>query len=213
MTNEEILTLYKTLVPFIANLLGPSSEVLLHDVSNPEHSVVAISNGHLSGRGIGSPLTDFARELIASNAYSDQPYLTNYSGSCKGRSFTSSTYFIKNEDVIIGMLCINRDMHLISDFSRIVEALKTHYNLNAPSNDVIELLDETPVDQIIHSMIQKAINDYGISSTRLSKNERISIVQRLKELGAFNIKGAVGEIAGQLHVSEPTLYRYLNSKE
>ena len=42
MTNEEILNLYKSLVPFIANLLGPSSEVLLHDVSNPEHSVVAI---------------------------------------------------------------------------------------------------------------------------------------------------------------------------
>ena len=210
MNNDEILNLYKPLVPCIAELMGPECEVLLHDVFHPKESVIAISNGHLSGRDIGSPLTDFAKQMIQDNRYSEKQYLANYSGSSKGKEFVSSTYFIKNEGQIIGMLCINRDMSLIKDVFHMLEAVKERFNLNPMDEEVVEVLDDMPVDQMLEHMIKNAINQYGRNPKRLTKNEKMAIVNQLKAQGAFHMKGAVGEIARQLDVSEPTVYRYLN---
>lgn len=211
MTNQEVIELYKPLVPFLAGLLGPDTEVLLHDVSAPEQSVVAISNGYLSGRDIGSPLTDFAKDLIRTNTYSNEPFLSNYSGTCKGKDFLSSTFFIKNEGKIIGMLCINRDMSLIAEFENIVEILKSRFNLNTPTDEMVEHLDAGVGNQSLQEMIQEILSDYGTHPSRLKKEERIAIVKQLRDHGAFEFKGSVGQIAKHLHVSEPTLYRYLNN--
>lgn len=210
MNNQEILEQYKPLVAFIADLMGPECEVLLHDVFHPEKSVIAISNGYLSGRDIGSPLTDFAKQMIQDNRYSEKQYLANYLGSSKGRKFVSSTFFIKNEGQIIGMLCINRDMSLITDVSNMLEAVKIRFNLNPLDEEVVEVLDDVPVNQMLEHMVRNCINEYGRNAKRLTKNEKTAIVNQLKTLGAFSMKGAVGEIARQLGVSEPTIYRYLN---
>jgi predicted transcriptional regulator YheO len=40
---------YIHLVNFIADFLGPSYEVVLHDVRNINNSIIAIKNGHISG--------------------------------------------------------------------------------------------------------------------------------------------------------------------
>ena len=210
MKNEEILNLYKPLVPLIAELLGPESEVLLHDVEHPQKSVIAISNGYLSGRKIGSPLTDFAKQMIQDNRYSDKQYLANYSGSSKGKRFVSSTYFIKNDGQIIGMLCINRDMSLVTEVAHMLDVVKDRFNLNPLDEEVLEVLDDVPVDQMLEHMVRTAIQEYGSNPRRLTKSEKTAIVNHLKKLGVFHMKGAVGEIARQLDVSEPTIYRYLN---
>jgi len=44
----------------------------------------------------------------------------------------------------------------------------------------------------------------------MTRKEKISIVHRLDEVGLLSVKGAIGEIAEQLHVSIPTVYRYLS---
>ena len=53
----DLLYSYKTTVKFLGSVLGPDYEVVLQDLSNINHSVIAIENGHISGRTIGSPLT------------------------------------------------------------------------------------------------------------------------------------------------------------
>lgn len=45
MKYNPLLEPYKALVPFLAELLGESCEILLHDISQPKHSVIAIANG------------------------------------------------------------------------------------------------------------------------------------------------------------------------
>ncbi|HPE37244.1 MAG TPA: PAS domain-containing protein, partial [Spirochaetales bacterium] len=45
--------LLKAFLPLVKGLsiaLGPDCEVVLHDVSDPAHSIVAIENGSISGR-------------------------------------------------------------------------------------------------------------------------------------------------------------------
>jgi predicted transcriptional regulator YheO len=114
MTDREILDLYKSIVPFFAQVCGTSCEILIHDLTNTEASVIAIENGFNSGRTIGSPITDLAKKIIESGDYEEKDYLANYSGLGKGQNFISSTFFIKNEGRLIGLLCVNRNTASIS---------------------------------------------------------------------------------------------------
>ena len=48
---------YVPLVNFIAEVVGPNCEVVLHDLSDLEHSVVAISDNRLTGRSAAASRT------------------------------------------------------------------------------------------------------------------------------------------------------------
>lgn len=52
MKYNPLLEPYKALVPFLAELLGESCEILLHDISQPKHAVIAIANGFYTGRKV-----------------------------------------------------------------------------------------------------------------------------------------------------------------
>ena len=211
MTDHEVLEVYRNLVPFLAQLCGPCCEVVLHDVSNPSCSVIAIENGFNSGRQIGSPLTDLAHAIIESGEYKDKDYLANYSGVSKKKNFVSSTYFIKNGGRLIGLLCINRDMSPMVELENTLNFLKSQYNLTLPDTEIQENFD-TPVTTMLHNLVEKVIHDSGMTPKYMQMNDKIRIVQKLQEQGVLNMKGAVSEIASQLLISEPTVYRYLKTK-
>lgn len=210
MTDSELLNRYRPLVSFLAELCGPGCEVVLHDVSQPEQSVIAIAGARRSGREIGSPLTDFARDIIKNKTYETSDYISNYSGAGKGKNFLSSTYFIKNGENLVGLLCVNRDMSLLDQAENAFELMKRQYNLIMPSEEVQEVLD-APVSMILQNMVQAAISESCASPDRLKKSEKEEIVIKLKNQGVLRMKGAVSEIARQLRISEPTVYRYINS--
>ena len=63
MTDKEVLQRYIDVLPFFGKVCGPGAELVVHDLSDPEHSLVAIEN-NVSGRQIGNPMTDLVRELI-----------------------------------------------------------------------------------------------------------------------------------------------------
>jgi len=44
-------------------MFGKKCEVILHDFIIPKHSIVEIGNGHVTGRKIGNPITDFALSI------------------------------------------------------------------------------------------------------------------------------------------------------
>jgi predicted transcriptional regulator YheO len=208
MKDEEILNAYIPMVKFLSELCGPSSEVLLHNVKNPDNSVIAIENGYYSGRGIGSPLTDLAIEILNSGICKDHDYISNYNGSGKGRNFLSSTFFIKNEGRVIGMLCVNRDITSAEEFAAAFRRLQKNYNLINADTKIKETL-EVPTDSMLSGMIQSVFQEAGADPAHMKAKERIEIVRKLKEKGVFEIKGAVPEVARQMNISVPTIYRYM----
>ena len=113
------LNKYIPLVNFISTACGRDYEVILHNTTNPASSVIAIENGHLSGRKIGDPMTDFALSIMNDKVHEDKNFITNYEGRLKnGKTFVSSTYFIKEGGKLIGMLCINYDVSQMINLSR-----------------------------------------------------------------------------------------------
>ena len=107
---ESMLKTYTTLVNFLGEALGPCYEVVLQDLSNERSGIVAIANGHISGRSIGSPLTGNALKLIMSRSYEESDTELNYKGMLDNGHITrSSTMFLYENGKPAGLLCINFD--------------------------------------------------------------------------------------------------------
>ncbi len=212
MTDEEVLQMYIHIAPFLAEVCGPGSEIAVHDTANPEHSLVAIYN-NVSAREIGNPLTDLARDIVDKGIYTNADYLANYTGRNKNGEFLSSTYFIKNEGRLIGLLCVNKDMNSVQELSSAVSNLLTRFNLSkCEDTEFSESLDK-PMPSLMRERIAEIIAESGIPPARMSVQEKVHIVHKMDDDGILKVKGSVAEIASQLSVSVPTVYRYLNKSE
>lgn len=212
MTDQELLKCYTNFVPFLSAVCGPGSEIVIHDVTNPKMSVVAIGNRN-SGRDIGDPMTDLALELQKNGAYKDTEFVLDYRGKTKSKEFLSSTYFIKNEGRLIGMLCINKELSAVQELNLALHALLVQFNLSAPpENSPSEDLSNS-LESVIHSRIADIISKEGTAPAHMSMQEKIRVVHKLDTDGILMMKGAVAEIADQLLVSVPTVYRYRNKPQ
>ena len=211
MTDQEVLQLYINIAPFLAEVCGPGCEIVIHDTKEPEHSLAAIYN-NVSDREIGNPLTDLAKDIIAKGSYQNADYLANYTGRNKQGEFLSSTYFIKNEGRL-GLLCINEAMTAVQNLNHAVANLLELFHLSGcEETEYSESLDK-PMASLMRERIQEIIAESGISPARMSMQEKVRIVHRMDDEGILKVKGSVSEIAAQLLVSVPTVYRYLNKKK
>jgi len=212
MKDQEILQIFIDFAPFLAQVLGPGCEVVIHDAKDVDQSLIHIENP-LSGRRVGEPLTEFAKNIMESCQDTQQYYLTNYKGYVHNNEFLDSTYFIRNEGRIIGFLCINKDMGEIKALNNALSALLRSFNLQMPQEaSPSETLDGL-VDSVMHERIAKAIENTGILPSRMNKQERMQVIATLKSSGVLNIKGSIAELSQQLGISVPTIYRYLKELE
>ena len=101
---------YLPIIKFLVKFLGKDTEVVMHDFTDGlDNSLVFIANNH-SGRELGAPATNFVLEVFKSKIYLEKDFLVNYSfKSVNGKELHSSTFFIKEENNLIGMICLNVD--------------------------------------------------------------------------------------------------------
>lgn len=213
-----ILEHYIMLVDFLGKALGPNSEVVLHDLTTPDNSIIAIANGHISGRMVGGPATDLVLKVLKDGLQGNKDYITSYSARVKGdRLCRASSFFIRNESgKIIGVLCVNVD---ISSFVETKKLLDILINCEPPAAiaeksaadvvDVFENLHDS-IDDVLTAIIDNVLSQYKVAPERMSVNEKIDVVRRLNENGLFLLKGGLSELAHRMKISEPTIYRYLN---
>jgi predicted transcriptional regulator YheO len=205
---------YIELVHFLGECLGDNVEVVLHDLTAFEHSVIAIHNGHITGRTVGAPLTVFALNQLKDIALRKQTEIINYKGTARnGNPLRSSSYFIRDEcGEIVGVLCINID---VSEYLKVEKIIKKLTYLPESSDESRE--KDKPTENFPNSILEmvtntfkEVFNDEAIKINRLTASEKIKIVKKLYLNGLFQIKGSVSEVAAQLLTSEATIYRYLN---
>lgn len=204
------LNSYIGLVDFLADFLGTDAEVVLHDMTDLENSVIAIRNNHISGRQVGAPATDLVLKILKNKKYDNYNYLSNYKGTSQlGKPLKSATFFIRNEkNKIEGMLCINMDVEKMSQVKDYIEQLLGFKEEQDNNDPISETLSQSAQELTLGS-IQKVVDSFSIPPERMDQDEKIAIIRELSEKGVFLIKGAVGQAAQALKVSEPTIYRYL----
>ena len=205
--DREILESYIAVAEGIGRVFGNCCETTIHSLENPFKSLIYINHGEVTGRQIGSPLTDLALELVekAKNTTEDMvgPY---FSRTASGKLLRAVTVFIRNENKdLIGFICINLDISApLNQFMKILEPQEE----SGAKDSVSENYSNT-VEDLVHSAflsVQKKMSQTtGVAP--IEKNRKI--VQKLQELGIFEIKGAVDTVAAELGVSKFTIYNYL----
>ncbi|HEY2034766.1 MAG TPA: PAS domain-containing protein [Rhizomicrobium sp.] len=104
----------------IARLIGRTFpnmgiEVLIHDLSNPTHSIVTIEGGEVTGRTEGMGTTTLLVDLMRRvNLRQDK---LNYELNIGGRRFKCTTVPILRKDYgVVGAICVNIDINYIRDY-------------------------------------------------------------------------------------------------
>lgn len=223
MTAETIHQ-YSLFVDFLAQTLGPDYEIVLHDLERSHPSIVAIANGHVSGRSVGGPITNLAVRIIAEKVYETKDYILNYRGQTdSGKVLRCSTFFLKNENGrLAGLLCINFDDSRYRELSERVFRLchpDAYVQHNIQIESVLTNIQDENLEQqeTFYQSITSATKDaikfvmHGrvIASERLTLDEKLEIVSMLNDHAIFMLKGAVTEVAKELACSPASIYRYL----
>lgn len=196
------------MVDFLGEILGDYSEVVLHDLTNPNHSIIAIKNGHVTGRTVGGPVTNLITKIIEDNETKKEDYLCRYNGYVGDKQLQSSTFFVTDKDEkIIGMLCVNTDIETLAKTRDFLESMigKRNHGLD----EVTERLNMS-IDEVAIECINKVITKRNIQPEKMTQQDKIEIVKILHDNGIFMLKGAVPHIANALKISEPSVYRYLS---
>ncbi|WP_435132719.1 helix-turn-helix transcriptional regulator [Plesiomonas shigelloides] len=202
--DHEILNSYHAVVDGLAALIGSHCEIVLHSLEDLKHSAVRIANGEITGRTIGSPITDLALRMLhdMEDASVSRAYFTRAKGG--GALMKSITIAIRNhENRVIGLLCIN--INLDAPFSQVLKAFMPEEARETPSNvNFASSVDEL-VAQTLEFTIEEVNNDRSVSNNL--KNRQI--VLALYEKGIFDIKDAINQVADRLNISKHTVYLYI----
>ncbi|MCR8644868.1 PAS domain-containing protein [Paenibacillus sp. N1-5-1-14] len=218
MNDKELIERYIPMMKFIASIVGKHSEVVLHDLSGEDNSIIAIENGQLSGRKVGDAPTNLILQVRQDQTYLKQPFIGNYKAYGKnGKLFRSWSYFIKNpNNDLIGVLCVNSD---VEHFVKIREMMDGFLNFDettaeadpSTSKEASYISEQLhgQADDVLASIIEQTMQSVKVPGDRMSLQEKLDLVKHLYHQGAFQLKGGVHLVAKHLKTSEPTIYRYI----
>ncbi len=203
---------YISIADFLGEVLGSNTEIILHDLTNYQKSIVHLVNGHISGRKIGDSITDLMLDFILSESKGDKQFICNYnSKNVEGKLLYSSTYFIRDDsNKIVGALGLNSDYHeMKNSLSFLTSLLPNYVDDKIASLNIIKENLSSDGQELTLNKIDTIINQFNVTPSRMTREEKTEVMKALDECGIFNIRGSVQEVALKLAMSEPSIYRYI----
>ena len=207
---EESYPLLKPLIKAIAGALGSNCEVVLHDLYDVEHSIVAIENGHITGRKVGDSSTNLGLEALRKGA-EDSDILNYMSRTLDGKILKSSSMYIRDDQgLAIGSICINYN---ITDFMMAASVLNDFVKTESEVRETFV----NDINDLLKHLLDESVQVVGKPVPFMQKEDKMRVLEFLDERGVFNVKRAADRVAAHLDISKYTVYNYLdeirNSKE
>ena len=196
-----LLAQIDTIAKGLSETLAPFCEVVVHDLKNPEHSILSIHN-NLSGRRVGEPTTELGLARIESADFPN--IIANYTNQFSdGRPVKSTSIGIKDDSGnYIAALCLNLDMTLfrgmqsmLSQFTQVgTSPIKEHIEPNG--TEAIRLR----IDQFAAAL--------AATPRTLKAEDRKVLIEVLRKEGLLDVKKAMETVAQHLGVSRASVYLY-----
>ena len=204
------LEMLKQIAAGIAGQFGNNCEVVIHDVSGktPEHSIVHIENGHVSGRKVGDGGSNPVVELWKEHDVQPHDHLGYLTKTANGKVLKSSTIYIRNSrGKVVALLSINYD---ISALMMVENSLK---DLVSP-NDVEQTEPEkiVNINDLLEDLIAQSVALVGKPVALMNKEDKVKAIQFLSRNGAFLVTKSGDKIAKYFGISKYTLYSYIDTK-
>jgi predicted transcriptional regulator YheO len=185
----------------LSKTFSPFCEVVLHDLRDPQHAILAIHN-NLSGRQPGDPATELGLARIADPEYPQ--VIANYQNQfADGRQVKSTSIGIKDSTgKYVAALCMNVDLSLFRGLQGMLE------QFGSVSGDrLVESLDPSGADAI-RARIDQFAARLATTPRALKAADRRLLMQELKEAGVMDIRRAMETVASHLGVSRAAVYTY-----
>lgn len=215
---RQLMKALRPVVQMLGGIVGHHIEVVLHDLTRPESSIVAIANGHVSNRRVGNsilsgPKDDLgfaaAQQALAAGGEAVHSVIEGYSTLNRaGQRLKSSTVVFRDaQGQPFAALCLNADF-------TIIEAAHTWLGLLLKPNGVAAApaTDGAPeLDLLMQEIIADAVRRLGKPVSLMNKAEKIQAVDAMMQRGLFIVKGGVERAAKALGVTRFTIYNYLEA--
>lgn len=198
--HQNLLAQLQQVAEGLGKTLAPFCEVVLHDLTQPEHAILAIHN-NLSGRAVGAPATELGLARAADPAF--EQVIANYPNTFPdGRLAKSTSVGIKDsEGQYIAALCLNVDLTVF----RSLNSMLTQFGSVDTAIAVSETMAPTGADAIRQRIDQFAAR-LGTTPRALKADERKALMRELKEAGLSDVRRAMDIVAAYLNVSRATVY-------
>ena len=201
----------KQIAAGIAGQFGNNCEVVIHDVSGktPEHSIVHIENGHVSGRKVGDGGSNPVVELWKEHDVQPHDHLGYLTKTANGKVLKSSTIYIRNsKGKVSGILAINYDISRLLMVDDAVHDLISTGDQPQPEPEKI-----VNVNDLLEELIQQSVALVGKPAALMNKEDKVKAIRFLNENGAFLITKSGDKIAKYFGISKYTLYSYIDTKQ
>ena len=203
-----ILENYVAVANMIADTFGDHCEVILHDFSIPQNSVVYTRNNVVTNRQVGQSFTEyFVKEVLLSRKFRDDVSANYIMKGAQGQTIKSSTVLIRDDGgKVIGSLCVNLDITYMKD---LMDQFISMMGIEEPTEKTEEEVAVLPnIQEIVDDIIEHTIGDQNMEE--LSRDQKIDLVRFMDDKGLFLIKGAADKIAERMNISKVTVYSYLD---
>ena len=208
MNHDTEFDFAKRMAKGLAGQFGQNCEVVIHDLRGKdlEHSIIAIENGHVTGRSIGDGPSHIVLESLKEDPGMLQDRVSYLTRTSDGRVLKSTTIFIRDdEDRVIGLLGINYDISMLVSVEESLRDFTGQDKLSSEpesiSRNVADLLDE---------LLEHSVSLVGKPPALMSKDDKIRAISFLDDNGAFLITKSGPKVCQYFGISTYTLYSYLD---
>ena len=203
MKREEALEFLDRTARGIASMFGSSCETLIQDMAEPDHPILAIYNGHVSGRGVGSTLDVLGTGLALDEDMYTADLVNMAATTPDGRLIKSSTFHLMGEDY-------NLALGINFDYTSLVFANRILVDLMSAQADLRTALWQPGNSRQLADLFDQCVDALGKPLDALTKADRLKVIALLRQRSAFSYRKSVPYVAGRLGVSRYTVYKYLD---
>lgn len=184
----------------LGETFSPFCEVVVHDLTQPDHAIVAIHN-NLSGREAGDPVTELGVQRISDPDFPQ--VISNYPNRFPdGRQAKSTSIGIRDSTGrFVAALCLNVDLTIFQS----LQSVLAQFGSTGPESGIKESLDSVGA-QSIRNYIDQFAAQRATTPRTLKTDERRLLMRELKDAGFMEIRRATETVAQHLGVSRATVY-------
>ncbi|WP_043283578.1 helix-turn-helix transcriptional regulator [Paraburkholderia oxyphila] len=208
--NQLLLREGRKIVEALGQTLAPLVEVVLHDLTAPEHSVVAISN-NLSGREVGDAATEMGLARITDSGFPE--VVANYPNRFPdGRPAKSTSIGLKNSaGDYVAAICLNMDVSLLGAVTAgLGQLMQT--DAAAPVAETLVPRGSSEARESVRAALERFAAARNTTPIGMTLAQRREAVRELADSGLLNLRHALAEVARTLGVARSTVYTYLPSE-
>ena len=185
--------------------------MVVHDVSGgrTDSSIVAIENGHVTGRKVGDGASHVALEQVLSSSSTPEDHLSYLTKTPDGKILKSSTMYIRGKGgKVSAILGINYDISSLLIVENAIKDLVT--SKDAGTHEPEKIIN---VNDLLDELIEQSVALVGKPVALMNKEDKMRAIGFLSQSGAFLVTKSGDKVSKYFGISKYTLYSYIDKQE